>query len=80
MNKHRLMSSREVTIFSLGLAIKLGIGPVPLFGSELVNAAWLETNGLACRVGDDWTLTDAGAAAFCRLDAERGEQPSKAAS
>lgn len=74
------MSSRDLTIRTLGLAVKMGVGPIPLFGVDLANAAWLETNGLVFRMGDEWTLTDAGAAAFCRLDAEHGENPNRGAS
>jgi hypothetical protein len=76
----KLMSPHERTIFAIGCAIKMGVAAIPLFGVDLTNAAWLETNGLVQRVGDDWTLSDAGASAFCRLDLEYGEKPSRAAS
>lgn len=76
----RKMNSRDVTIWTLGLAVKMGVGAIPLYGADLANAAWLETNGLALRDGDGWTLTDAGSSAFCRLDAEHGNRASGGAS
>lgn len=66
------MSSRECTIVELGYAIKHNIGPIPLAGQALADALAMEGEHTV-RVGDEWTLTDAGASAFCHLD--RGAKP-----
>ena len=70
VSARRRLSSRECTIVELAYAIKHGIGAIPLSGQALRDALAMEGD-CTIRVGNDWTLTDHGATAFCGIDRDR---------